>query len=271
MPKPYSRHMPARPFKPKQRALWLPLLALAAIIGMALFFFMPPSKNFDGGHSVVPVTAADALGIKDWTPISGEIDSGDKYLEFTYGSGPFNQVQVVGLKGKLTLDGKYASWDGKGFYRVQIPLFNQRLHAAIAIDATKNAKVTTSSDAPQPMRRWSNIASFPNPQNAPEAIKSTSWSVTSGYIYLRDQATTRFPVTPVIPGGPTECEGPSIPVRAMIRLKGFTYYWVQCLTEENGRKTQGNRLEGQAILDGRLLANIKNIFNNASILRDLMN
>jgi len=264
--------MPARPFKPKPRSLWLPLLALAAIIGMALFLFLPPSKSFDSGHSVVPVTAADALGIKDWKPISGEIDSGDKHLEFTYGRGGFNQDQVIGLKGKFAIDGKYAPWVGKGFYRVQIPLFNRLQHAAIAIDDTKNANVTTSSDAPQPMPNYRR--NIPNPQNVAEAAQSSYWGVATGDIYLTGVSPVNFPVTPIVPGGPTQC-GSSMPVRALMQQRGFTYYWVQCPAEENGRKDNSNRIEHQAIFDGRFLANYnaRNVFNNTSlsVARDLMN
>jgi hypothetical protein len=81
MPKnsPYPRQIAVRPFKPRERALGLPLLALLAF-GAAAFFVIDVRshpRSAETTHTVVPGKASDMLASKDWSQAVGAIDAGE--------------------------------------------------------------------------------------------------------------------------------------------------------------------------------------------------
>jgi hypothetical protein len=271
MPKnsPYPRQIAVRPFKPRERALGLPLLALLAF-GAAAFFVIDVRshpRSAETTHTVVPGKASDMLASKDWSQAVGAIDAGEAYLDYTYGRGAFAD-ELVGLSGKVAIDGAYEPIAAQGFYRVQIRLFNRLQHAVIAIANTKAADVSVEPAPPQPFMPYRKSLLFP--QSAEEASRSSTWTPVSGTIGFRGQSEQTFPVTPITAGGPSQCGG-TMAVRALIQAPSATFYWVQCATDQAGHPVLSHRIDEQAILDGRLLSSRKDVLINTPVVQTLMN
>ena len=269
MPKnsPYPRQIAVRPFKPREIALGLPLLALLGV-GAAAFFVIDVRshpRSAETAHTLVPETASDMLASKEWSQAAGSIDAGEAYLDYTYGRGAAGD-EILALSGKVAVDGTYEPIAGQGFYRVQIQLFNRLQHAVIAIANTKTAEVKVEPAPPQSFMPYRK--SLPFPQSAEEASRSSAWTPVSGTIGFRGQADQTFPVTPVTAGGPRQC-GSTMGVRALIQAPGATFFWVQCVTDQAGHPVLGHRIDEQAILDGRLLAGRAIV--NTPVLQLLMN
>jgi hypothetical protein len=193
-------------------------------------------------------------------PVAGVIDTKDATLNFTYGA--FDRI--VALKGKFDIDGQYRLWSGQTFYRVQIPLYNRLKHTVIdGKDAGDT--VTLLKGDPAPLHNYRHTAMIP--QNAEDAKKASQWTMASGWLVSRaPRSSLSFPVTPVVDGGPRVCEGNAIGVLAVLRQTGRPYYWVNCGPPRI--LGQGTRLEEQAILDGRLIADSREIAVNVTVETD---
>ena len=95
---PFPQELKVRPFRKRQRRAYLPLLVVAAAIGVIGFWVKVANRKppaYQAATTSRPAKAADMLAIKDWKPVAGVIDTKDATLNFTYGD--FDRA--VALKG----------------------------------------------------------------------------------------------------------------------------------------------------------------------------